>query len=50
MDPYTGRVTEHYANAAWSALAAGTPPAALLAMVAAHALPACLTPLDHLCR
>lgn len=49
MDPYTGRVTEHYANAAFAAIA-GVSAADYLDRVAAHDLPPHMTPFDHLCR
>jgi hypothetical protein len=49
-DPYSGRATERYANAAYCRLAGGASAVAHLARVAAHALPEHATQLDHLCR
>ena len=50
VDPYTGRATERYVNAAYCRLAGGAPLEAHLAAAAAHAVPEHLTQLDHLLR
>ena len=50
MDPVTGRVTEHYANAALCRLAGGASVPEHLARVAARALPEHVTQVDYLCR
>ena len=49
-DPFTGRATERYANAAHCRLAGGASVEAHLAAVAANALPEHMTQLDHLLR
>jgi hypothetical protein len=50
LDPFTGRVTEYYANAAYCRLAGGASVEEHLAAVAARALPEHVTQLDHLLR
>ena len=50
IDPGTGRVTEHYANAALCRLAGGASVPEHLARVAARALPEHVTQVDYLCR
>jgi hypothetical protein len=49
IDPHSGRVTELYANPAYSRLAAAPSVPAHLAAVAANAAPPTMGPLDHLC-
>ena len=50
MNPYSRRVTEHYANAAYCRLAGGADVEQHLARAIAHGLPEHVTQLDHLCR
>ena len=50
VDPFTGRATERYVNAAYCRLAGGASVEGHLAVVAANAVPEHMTQLDHLLR